>query len=289
MKFTQVAADTFSKLQLNAGVLLTEFNPANPTLDRTKIFGATGGGVSFTAAAEYVDFGEDIDNVPANTKELKKLDSVTATMSGTFKQADTTLAKTLIGAADVDASTGKVTPRVDLIATDFIDVWWVGDYSDVNTGNNAGFMAIHLINALSTGGFQIQSNNKGKGDFAFEFTGHYSLEDITVVPYELYIASGSSSTAPVTLSALAVDSLTLTPTFAAGTTDYSVSTTDATNAVTATPTDSTNATVIITVNGNSIANGGDATWVSGTNNVVVTVTNAGESKRYKVVVTKGSE
>ena len=197
MKFTQVAADTFSKLQLNAGVLLTDFDPTTAELDKSKIFGATGGGVSFTAAAEYVDFGEDIDNVPANTKELKKIDSVTATMSGTFKAADTALAKTLIGAADVDASTGKVTPRVDLLDEDFKDVWWVGDYSDVNTDGGtgssqaAGFLAIHLINALSTGGFQIQSNNKGKGDFAFEFTGHYSMADITVVPYELYIKAGT--------------------------------------------------------------------------------------------------
>lgn len=197
MKFTQVAADTFSKLQLNAGVLLTDFDPSNPELDRSKIFGATGGGVSFTAAAEYVDFGEDIDNVPANTKELKKLDSVTATMSGTFKAADTKLAKTLIGAADISAD-GKVTPRVDLIAADFIDVWWVGDYSDVNTGDDAGFMAIHLINALSTGGFSIQSNDKSKGDFAFEFTGHYSMNNIDLVPYELYIKGSSNNYTAVT-------------------------------------------------------------------------------------------
>jgi len=197
MKFTQVAADTFSKLQLNAGVLLSEFDPSTAELDRTKIIGATGGGVSFTASTEYVDFGEDIDNVPANTKELKKVDAVTATMSGTFKQADTTLAKKLIGAADIDATTGKVTPRVDLLDDDFSDIWWVGDYSDVNTdggtgsAQKAGFMAIRLINALSTGGFQIQSNDKSKGDFAFEFTGHYSLSNIDIVPYELYSKTGT--------------------------------------------------------------------------------------------------
>lgn len=190
MKFTQVAADTFSKLQLNAGVLLSTFSPSAGTLDRTKIFGATGGGVNFTAAPEYVDFGDDIDNVPANTKELKKLDSVTATMSGTFKVVDTELARMLIGAADIDATTGKVTPRVDLLTSDFKDVWWVGDYSDVNTGEDAGFIAIRLINALNTGGFAIQSNDKGKGDFSFEFTGHYSLDNIDVVPYELYIKQG---------------------------------------------------------------------------------------------------
>ena len=62
MKFTQVAADAFEKLQLNAGVLLTEFDPSTGEIDRSKIFGATTGGVSFTAQAEYLDFGEDIDN-----------------------------------------------------------------------------------------------------------------------------------------------------------------------------------------------------------------------------------
>ena len=193
MKFTQIAADAFEKLQLNAGVLLTEFNPATAELDRSKIFGATSGGVSFTATPEYTDFGEDVDNVPVNMKEFKKLSSITATMSGTFLTVDTDTAKKLIGAADVDAATGKVTPRVDLIDDDFFDVWWVGDYSDVNTGESAGFIAIRLINALSTGGFQIQSGKDAKGTLSFEFTGHYSLEDITVAPFEIYVKKGTAS------------------------------------------------------------------------------------------------
>ena len=287
MKFTQVAADTFSKLQLNAGVLLTDFDPSTATLDRSKIFGATGGGVSFSATAEYVDFGDDIDNVPNNTKELKKLDSVTAVMSGTFKAADTSLAKVLIGAADVDSTTGKVTPRVDLLSGDFIDVWWVGDYSDVNTGNDAGFMAIHLINALSTGGFSIQSNDKGKGDFGFEFTGHYSMDDIDVVPYELYIKDGSESSAIVTLSALAIGTLTLTPTFSANVTRYSTTTTNTKDAVDITTTDS-DAKATIVANGNSVTDADEVTWEDGENVVIVTVTNGGRSKIYTVYVTKES-
>ena len=193
MKFTQVAADAFEKLQLNAGVLLTEFDPTDATLDRTKIFGATSGGVSFTATPEYTDFGEDVDNVPANTKELKVLSSVTVTMSGTFLTVDTVTAKKLIGPADV--TDDKVIPRSDLLSTDFSDIWWVGDYSDVNvdSGNagKAGFVAIKLINALSTGGFQIQSGKDAKGTISFEFTGHYSLADITVVPFEIYIKQGT--------------------------------------------------------------------------------------------------
>lgn len=191
MKFTQVASDAFQKLQLNAGVMLTEFDPTTATLDKTKIFAATSGGVSFTAETEYVDFGEDIDNVPANTMELKQIDTITATMSGTAKTVDSETAAMLIGAADVDAS-GKITPRIDLIDDDFFDIWWVGDYSDENGDTNGGFVAIKLINALNTGGFSMQANDKGKGDFSFEFTGHFSMADITVVPYEIYVVEGEA-------------------------------------------------------------------------------------------------
>lgn len=198
MKFTQVAADAFQKLQLNAGVLLTQFEPSTATLDKTKIFAATGGGVAFEAVPTFLDFGEDIDNVPNNTKELKRIDYYEAKLSGTAKTIDTAFAKAVIAAADVTAASGKVTPRSTLADADFQDIWWVGDYSDVNvdgSGNapKAGFLAIKLINALSTGGFKIQSNDKGKGDFAFEFTGHYTMEDIDAVPFELYVKPGVAS------------------------------------------------------------------------------------------------
>lgn len=192
MKFTQVAADAFQKIQLNAGVLLSEFDPQTATLDKSKIFAATGGGVSFTATPSFIDFGEDIDNVPNNTKELKQIDQYECTMSGTAKTMDTDFAKRIISAADVSGN--KVTPRSVLTDEDFDDIWWVGDYSDVNTdtsgGASAGFMAIKLLNALSTGGFSIQSNDKSKGDFSFTFTGHYSLDDIDTVPFEIYIKDG---------------------------------------------------------------------------------------------------
>jgi hypothetical protein len=189
MKFTQVAPDAFAKLQLNAGVLLTEFDPTSPTLDKTKIFGATSGGVSFETKPKYVDFGEDIDNVPPNTKQLKRLQSVNPVMSGTFKTADTAVAKALMAAADVEGD--KITPRGTLEDGDFFDLWWVGDYSDKTGATKGGFMAILLKDALSTGGFQIQSNDDGKGDFAFEFTGHYDLTNIDVLPFEVYIKTGT--------------------------------------------------------------------------------------------------
>lgn len=195
MKFTTVATDAFQKFQLNAGVILTEFDPADPDVDRSKIFIATSDGVTFTAEPEFQDFGEDVDNVPANTKELKVLIAVTATMSGTGKTVDSPVTKALMAAADTTTTGGvtKIVPRADLVDGDFIDnLWWVGDYSNYNGENNGGFVAIELINALSTGGLSIKSNDKGKADIDFEFTGHYSIEDITKVPYNVYIKSGTA-------------------------------------------------------------------------------------------------
>ena len=144
------------------------------------------------ATPEYSDFGEDIDNCPVNVMELKKIDSWEVTMSGTFITVDTALAKRLIGPADIDDSDStKVVPRNDVLTTDFQDIWWVGDYSDKNGDTNGGYVAIHMLNGLSTGGFQIQSNNRGKGQFEFEFTGHYSIDAQDVVPFEVYIKAGT--------------------------------------------------------------------------------------------------
>jgi hypothetical protein len=194
MLFTKVAADAFKQLQLNAGVLLTDFDPTGTLSEETiraAIFAATSGGVSFATNPEYVDFGEDIDNVPPNTKQLKVLQSVSPTLSGTAKTVKADVVKSLMAAADVAGN--KITPRADLAPADFADLWWVGDYSDANNGATAGFLAIHLINALSTGGLQIQSNDDGKGDFEFEYTGHYDLTDTSILPYEVYVKTGTAS------------------------------------------------------------------------------------------------
>lgn len=193
MKFTKIPSDAFQKLQINAGILTTKFTPATGTIGEAGQIGATTGGVNFTATPTYSDFGEDIDNCPKNMKELKKLDSWEAKMTGTFVNADTAIAKRLCGAADIGTTdTTKVTPRNDLKDADFDDIWLVGDYSDKNGETNGGFIAIKLLNALSTGGFQLKTADKSKGQFAFEFTGHYSMSAQDIVPFEIYIKAGTA-------------------------------------------------------------------------------------------------
>ena len=189
MKYTKIPAETFKNLQLNAGVLLESFDVDTQTLAANSIVGATSGGVSFTAVPSFTDFGEDIDNCPKNMKELKKLDSWEVKLTGTFITTNTTLIALLMGAGDVGTTdTTKITPRVDVASSDF---WLVCDYSDKNGENNGGYCAIKIINALSTGGFSMQSTDKGKAQFSFEFTGHVSMSAQTVVPFEVYLKEGT--------------------------------------------------------------------------------------------------
>ena len=208
MKYTQIPTNTFKELQMNAGILVDSFTPATGAIGN--LIGATTGGVNFADNVSYTDLGEDIDNCPKNMKELKQLESHDVTMSGTFLTVTAASAKRLAAVADVDPNDAThIIPRNDVLARDFLEVWWIGDYSDVNTGDNAGFLAIRLMNALNTGGFQIQSTDKAKGNLAFTFTGHYSMEAQDVVPYEIYIKSGNETVQPsISLDA---HSITLAP------------------------------------------------------------------------------
>lgn len=192
MKYTRIPEDTFKQLQMNAGILANNFNPT--TGEVTGLFGATSGGINVADTLTFTDLGEDIDNCPKNMLELKQLESHEVKVGGTFIGITPETARSLAAAADIDTEDPThIIPRNDVLKTDFKDVWFIGDYSDVNTGENAGFLAIHVMNALNTAGFQIQSTDKAKGQFAFEYTGHYSMDKQDTVPYEIYIKAGTQA------------------------------------------------------------------------------------------------
>ena len=192
MKYTKMPADAFQKLQLNAGILVDSFVPSTGVIGN--ILGATSGGINFNSNPTYEDFGEDVDNCPPNMKELKKLTGFDPAMSGTFLTCTPAVIQALVGAADIAvADSTHVIPRQVLENTDFKDLWWIGDYSDTNTGDDAGFLAIHLMNALNQAGFQIQSGKNAKGQMAFEYHGHYSMNAQETVPFEIYCKAGTGS------------------------------------------------------------------------------------------------
>ena len=82
--------------------------------------------------------------------------------------------------------------------------------------------------------------------------------------------------------------MTLSPTFDAAVTEYTATTTNESDTVTATATDE-NAEVEIMLGETEIANGGEATWAAGDNELTITVTNETATKEYTVTVTKSEE
>lgn len=179
--FTVIPQDTFDSLQLDAGVLLTSFDPANPAApDDEDIICATTGGINVVCQPEYSDLGEDVDNVPNNMMELKHLDSWTCSLGFTSLDTSPEGIRLALGAADITVASGKIVPRKDLDQSDFSDVWWVGDKAD------GGLVAVQLKNALSTEGFSLQTTKNGKGQTDCTLTGHVSIDAQSEMPMEFY-------------------------------------------------------------------------------------------------------
>lgn len=184
-RFTVIPESTFNEIQLDAGILLSSFNPANPAVVDSNIICATTGGISVSCVPTYSDFGEDIDNCPNNTMELKHLDGWDCGISTTAIGTSPRAIRMSLGAADIDGTDEtKIVPRANLKLTDFGDIWWVGDRAD------GGMVAVRLMNALSESGFSLQTTKNGKGQVGFELKGHVSINAQTVVPMEFYSTEG---------------------------------------------------------------------------------------------------
>lgn len=187
-KFTKIPESTFKELQVDAGILLKDFDPETGDFKMEDIICATTGGISPTCTATYSDYGEDVDNCPNNMQELKRIDGWECTLGFTSLGTSPELLRLALGAATVDGN--KITPKMSLDETDFQDVWWVGDKAD------GGFVAVRLMRALSTGGLSLQTTKSGKGQISVTLTGHFSIGEQDVVPMEFYSTSGVADDEP---------------------------------------------------------------------------------------------
>lgn len=188
-QYTKIPQNAFDALQLDAGVLLKRFNPASPNMQDADIICATTGGVNPKCVANFSDFGEDVDNVPPNMMEFKHLDGWDCGISTTGLGTSPELIQMALGCADIDSNDSThIIPRAKLEQTDFKDIWWVGDKA------NGGFVAVRLMNALSTGGFSLQTGKNAKGQVTIEITGHVSIRSQGVVPMEFYSIDETETT-----------------------------------------------------------------------------------------------
>lgn len=101
---------------------------------------------------------------------------------------------------------------------------------------------------------------------------------------EVHLRNGAA-TPDATLESLTLGAVTLDPVFASETTEYTATTTNATNTINAVATDSA-ATVTIKLNGSVVQNGSSLTWEDSSNTVAVEVVNGAAQKTYTITVTK---
>ena len=182
-----------------AGNVFGSFDPFG-TLDaetlRKNILFATSGGVSVSCTAEYMDHGDGVDNCPPNTMELLDVDSMSCKLSGTALTIHKENAPMLFAHADKSDNSGvtEIVPRMDIKTEDFRELWFVCKY-----GTQGGFAAVKLMNALNVGGFSWKSEDGGKGQFAFEFTGYTSFDKPREIPMRFYLKpSAAAQTQEVT-------------------------------------------------------------------------------------------
>lgn len=184
--YAVIPESTFQDMQLDAGVLLSQFDPANPAVSNEHIITATTGGVQATCKPTYSDLAEDVDNVPNGMMEFQHNDGWECTLSTTALGTSPEMIRMSLGCADIDGTdTTKIVPRADLKQSDFASsIWWVGDKAD------GGFVAIELKNVLSTEGFSLQTTKNGKGQTSLTLKGHVSINAQKVVPMVFYSVAG---------------------------------------------------------------------------------------------------
>lgn len=196
MSYRKIRTATMDELIMNVFMLMSEFDPEtfdfSVGIDGSKIIASTTGGVTLTDTPEYIDFGEDIDNCPKNTMELKVKKDGEVKVSGNLVTVNKNSLKMLIGAATVVGN--KITPKTDLSTSDFDTVWGIADYGD------GGIIAIKMKRVLNTSGLSISTTDDNKAQFAFEFTCHKTVADLTDPPYEVYILENGVTSAGVELN-----------------------------------------------------------------------------------------
>lgn len=179
---TRVSADFYNSVQKNAGVLLKNFDVSNPVEPNDEdIITATTGGMSISCVPETEDVFSDIDNVPNNTAEGKEITGWNVKLTTTAVNSDEEVISLALGAYETNEN-GGISPRKHYELADFKDIYWIGDMVD-----KTKLLCVVIKNAVSTGGFSLQTTKNGKGQISLELTGHTKLDNQDEIPAEFYV------------------------------------------------------------------------------------------------------
>lgn len=188
-KFKQVPPGLFNDIIKGSGIVLKAIDLDTLTYDKKNILCGTSGGITVSSKPNTTDYGEDIDNIDPNTKELLQQDSRTTTVTFSSISATKEMIKRLAGAADIDANNEALIKfRSYIESDDFTELFVAFEKTD------GGAVIWHFSNTFSTGGLSFKSEKDGKGTFDCEFTVYKSLADPDDEGVEVYVYNKPQNT-----------------------------------------------------------------------------------------------
>lgn len=195
---TALRADTFDKLQLNAGIVLKNLSYDSVT-DATalktaianiisggsspigELVGATRGGGTFTVTREMRT--PEIDGMRYPFKGSDFVDSIDAYLSTTLVEITSDNVADLLATGTATTSGKKTTVKMAtaITSSDYLtNICWVGDLSD------GQLVLICLKNAINTADFTFTYTDKGEGTLAAEFHARQAnVDDYDNAPFEV--------------------------------------------------------------------------------------------------------
>lgn len=206
---TALRADTFNKLQLNAGILLKDLSYASVTDSSAlktaianiisggtspigTLVGATRGGGTFTVTREMRT--PEIDGMRYGFKGSDFVDSVDAYLSTTLIEVTSNNFADLLATGTATTSGKKTTVKMGtaIESTDYLtNICWVGDLAD------GQMVLICLKNAINTADFTFTYTDKGEGTMAAEFHArHASVNDYDEAPFEVVFFDNPAASSP---------------------------------------------------------------------------------------------
>ena len=191
-------AETFDKLQLNAGILMKDLNYSSVTDSAAlktaianiisggsspigTLVGATRGGGTFTVTRETRT--PEIDGMRYGFKGSDFVDSTDAYLSTTLIEITPDNIADLLATGTATTSGKKTTIKMStaITSSDYLtNICWVGDLAD------GQLVLICLKNAINTADFTFTYTDKGEGTLAAEFHARQaSVNDYDEAPFEI--------------------------------------------------------------------------------------------------------
>ena len=100
MAYSKITKEEFNQIQFDAGILVKQFNPAEPEINNRDIICVTSGGISLTVEPHYEDLSEDVYMMPPGEESMKILTGIDVVISFVSLTMNKDTIKLSLGCAD---------------------------------------------------------------------------------------------------------------------------------------------------------------------------------------------